>query len=323
MLHQNRSGKNPIIILFVLLLIVVISAALYLIPNKTSSNSASQKTVAVNKESAQQDFDDSSFEKKGKWYGLCKKNSIHSIADFKTTVANDPVLKAHFANFNWENAQMGKLEKATWAHVHYRKNNTIFHKKTPILLPAGDGYITDGITQIRTQCCNSYATAPPPDKAKYEELDADPSAGLPTLSDPSQDFPPEKTPVQYIPNDQHYSGHYPIPGYFGGPPAHPPLCPPCPPCPCDETKPASDNSSGSNPVIDKDHENVTADQSKNDSIPEYCSCPPCSPCSPPPKPPPPPPKNIPEPLTMFLLGVGLGCLLILAFVFRKTGLPRR
>jgi hypothetical protein len=312
MLHQNRSGKNPIIILFVLLLIVVISAALYLIPNKTSSNSASQKTVAVNKESAQQDFDDSSFEKKGKWYGLCKKNSIHSIADFKTTVANDPVLKAHFANFNWENAQMGKLEKATWAHVHYRKNNTIFHKKTPILLPAGDGYITDGITQIRTQCCNSYAAAPEPEKSEDPELDANPSAGLPPLSDLFQDSPTGEKPGQYTSSGLRYPYYTPISGHSVVPPSH------CPPCTCSESKPGSVQGQGTTPVINKDNKTKTADQSEIAPIPDYCFCPEC----PPSDPKPPPPQKTPVPPTIFLLGTGIGCLIILIPALRKIRLYR-
>ncbi|NTW45019.1 MAG: hypothetical protein HGB14_11465 [Anaerolineaceae bacterium] len=318
MAQQNRSRKDPIIILFVLLIIVFISAAIYLISKKTSSNSASQKTVAVNKESVQQDFDDSSFEKKGKWYGLCKKNSIHSIADFKTTVSRDPVLKAHFSGFNWENAQTGKLEKATWAYVYYRKDDTIFRKKTPILLPAGDGYITDGITQIRTQCCNSYAAAPETDKSEDPELDANPSAGLPTLSDPFQDSPSGKTLVQYTSNDPEYLKYTPISGHSVVPP--PPPSSPCPPCPCGESKPANVQSQESTPVIDKDNKTKTADQSKNSPIPDYCYCPECPPSIT--KPPPPPPKSVPEPFTIFLLGIGIGCLLILIFAFRKTRLHR-
>jgi len=311
MTQQNRGRQNSAIILFVLLIIIVVGAGTYLLSNKTSSNSASQKTVALNKESVQQDFDDSSFEKKGKWYGLCKKNSIYSISDFKTTVANDPVLKAHFVNFNWENAQMGKLEKATWAYVHYRKDNTVFRKETPILLPAGDGYITDGITQIRTQCCNSYAAAPEPEKFEDPELDANPSAGLPPLSDLFQDSPAGEKPGQYTSSGLKYPYYTPISGHSVVPPSH------CPPCPCGESKFASVRGEGSTPVIGKDNKTQTVDQSEIAPIPDYCYCPEC-----PPPPPPPPPKNTPLPSTILLLGTSMGCLLFLLFFLRKTGLYR-
>ncbi len=56
----------------------------------------------------QEDFADANFEHKGKWYGLCAKNSIHSVDDFHRTVSNDPVLKTHYADFRWENAKMGR-----------------------------------------------------------------------------------------------------------------------------------------------------------------------------------------------------------------------
>ncbi len=312
MTQQNRGRQNSAIILFVLLIIIVIGAVTYLLSNETPSNTVSKKTVAGRIESVPEDFDDSNFEKKGKWYGLCKKNSVHSIADFKTTVSNDPVLKVHFADFNWENAQMGKLEKATWAYVYYRKENTIFHKKTPILLPAGDGYITDGITQIRTQCCNSYAAAPEPDKSEDPELDANPSAGLPPLSSASfQDSPAGETLGQYMSSGLKYpyytsiSGHSVVP--LSPPPAH------CPPCPCGESKPASVNTQGFTPVIDKNNKTRTADQSEIAPIPDYCYCPEC---------PPPPPKKTPLPSTILLLGTSMGCLLILLFFLRKTGLYR-
>ncbi|MEN6374363.1 MAG: PEP-CTERM sorting domain-containing protein [Smithella sp.] len=316
MTQPDRGRRNSAIILFVLLITVVISAVIYLISNKASSNSASQKIVAVNKESIQQDFDDSSFEKKGKWYGLCKKNSIHSIEDFKTTVSNDPVLKAHFASFNWQNAQTGKLEKATWAYVHYRKDNTVFRKEAPILLPAGDGYITDGITQIRTQCCNSYAAAPEPEKSEDPELDANPSAGLPPLSDLFQDSPAGEKPGQYTSSGLKYPYYTPISGHSVVPPSPPPSH--CPPCPCGESKPASVRGQGSTPVIGKDNKTQTVDQSEIAPIPDYCYCPECPPSTPKP----PPPQKVPVPSTIFLLGTGIGCLIILILALRKIGLYR-
>ena len=168
------------IIIIVILAITVIGVALFMLApsffsNKPKTNVQTVKQdklpVKQDKLPVQDDFLDANYESaSGKWYGLCKKQSIHSISDFRKTVASDPVLKAHFADFNWDNARMGKLEKSIRAYVDYRKNDTIFRKKTPIVLPAGDEYITDGNMTVRTNCCNSYYTP-------MNDLDVEPAAG--------------------------------------------------------------------------------------------------------------------------------------------------
>jgi hypothetical protein len=109
----------------------------------------------------EENFDDASFENGGTWYGLCERNSIHSIEDFRKTVSSDETLKVHFADFKWEEAVIRRLEKATPAYVYYRKDSVVFRKVKAIELPAGDEYITDGKTRVRTHCCNDYTEAPP------------------------------------------------------------------------------------------------------------------------------------------------------------------
>src|SRR5512138_391762 len=69
-----------------------------------------------------QDFEDAAFERNGKWYGLCEKNSVRSIEDFRMAVSRDPALKVHYATFNWQNARMGKLEHTVMAYVYFRKD---------------------------------------------------------------------------------------------------------------------------------------------------------------------------------------------------------
>jgi len=151
----------------------------------------------------QEDFVDANFERQGKWYGLCAKNSIHSVDDFRRTVSNDPVLKAHYADFQWENAKMGRLDEATLAYVHFRKDDRIFLTKKPIRLPPGDKYITDGYTRVRTFCCNNYTIVPPfaesPDL--LAELSGDPSLYDPPvlLAGPSAIPPAEQFPEQMSP----------------------------------------------------------------------------------------------------------------------------
>jgi len=148
----------------------------------------------------QQDFQDANFESSSRWYGLCKKNSIRSIQDFRKTISNDLVLQTHFPDFRWEKAKMGKLEKRIWVLIHYREGTKIFQKPTPILLPAGDDYITDGLVWVRVNCCNSYINAP---VAPTFDLNAAPSAGFPDsaakIADELQPFGPEsvRTPADF------------------------------------------------------------------------------------------------------------------------------
>jgi hypothetical protein len=104
---------------------------------------------------------DASSEVAGKWYGLCAKNSIHSIEDFRNTLKNDPLLATHFSDFDWGNARMGKLEESIWTHIAYRNNDKISTTRRVIRLPKGDGYITDGSRFLRTYCCNDYVLAGP------------------------------------------------------------------------------------------------------------------------------------------------------------------
>lgn len=98
----------------------------------------------------------------GKYYGLCKKNSIKSVEDFRAVVSKDPVLTSHFAGFNWETARLGKQENALWTYVSYRKDEVIRRTSNAVRLPKGDAYVTDGSRVVRTFCCNDYVAAPPP-----------------------------------------------------------------------------------------------------------------------------------------------------------------
>ena len=98
----------------------------------------------------------------GKYNGLCTKESIHSIEDFRKTVGEDRLLSAHFSGFNWESARLGKQERDVWVYVSYRKDDVIGWTSKPIRLPKGDGYISDEFHTVRTYWCNDYDTAAPP-----------------------------------------------------------------------------------------------------------------------------------------------------------------
>ena len=286
-----RSKRNSLIITLIL---VLFGSALYLLVGNISFNSIissiSEKDTHP-KKLVDQGFQDASFEGNGKWYGLCTKNSIRSVADFRETVSNDRVLRSHYADFRWENAQMGRLEKATWAYVYYRKDDTIFRKHKPIVLAAGDEYITDGNVRVRTTCCNRYAAGPP-----ESELDADPAAG-----------PPESEPPAIIPSPEPIPDPSPI-RHVERPPIHDPNIVPPPvisigPDPIRWVKkhkktppddPGSEDNPDPDPIIDSSPDPIV------DPVPE--------------------PERVPEPSTIFLLGIGIVYFLVLLFIYRKNNL---
>jgi hypothetical protein len=148
----------------VLVLLTVVATGLLVrsvLSHKVATVSQAPPTIKVAMAEIQEP-DSANSEISGKYYGLCKKNSIHSVEDFRKTVQNDPVLSAHFSEFNWESAKLGKQDKDVWTFVSYRKDDVIRRTSKPVRLPKGDGYISDGLRKVRTFCCNDYEIAPPP-----------------------------------------------------------------------------------------------------------------------------------------------------------------
>ena len=87
------------------------------------------------------------------WAGLCPKDKVHTVADFKAMMS-DPVLAGHFRDFDWSNAWATELPRSEKAIVTHRSGSTILPTKRAINLPAGDRVITDGVMVVRAHCCN-------------------------------------------------------------------------------------------------------------------------------------------------------------------------
>lgn len=94
------------------------------------------------------------------WYGLCAKYAATTVSAFHEQVENDPVLKAHYKNFDWNRAYVFTAETDMDMHVAYRTPLTIAWTKRKIRIPQGEKLITDDKTVIRTYCCNQIADSP-------------------------------------------------------------------------------------------------------------------------------------------------------------------
>ena len=181
--RKKHDKKTVIVAILSLLLFFSLTANMFLLhllfSSRKTINKQRQVLVAV------EEPINAESEVAGKWYGLCRKNSIHSVEDFHNTVLNDPLLAAHFADFNWQTATMGTLEHSQWTYVTYRKDGRIATTRKQIILPKDDGYITDGTRQVRTYCCNDYVAAAHRNVPFEERVDA------PTPAFDSQESVPE------------------------------------------------------------------------------------------------------------------------------------
>ncbi len=167
--YRRRSGFKKYLTSFTtgigiaaLLVLAVVAISLLVRSSFTKEKVVSQAAPITLAKLEIQEPADASSEISGKYFGLCKKNSINSVEDFRKTVRNDTVLSAHFSGFNWETAKLGKQDKEVWTFVSYRIGEIIRRTSKPVRLPKGDGYVTDGVRIVRTYCCNDYVIAPPP-----------------------------------------------------------------------------------------------------------------------------------------------------------------
>lgn len=85
---------------------------------------------------------------------------VESVAELRNAVANDPVVAAHYAGFDFAHAHVVRLAKIRSAFVSYRKDNTVFWTSKKLNLPAGEALITDGAHASRTRCGNQVSDVP-------------------------------------------------------------------------------------------------------------------------------------------------------------------
>jgi hypothetical protein len=163
--HRKKKIISPKkrVVAVVLLFLVLLATGLLLRAVLSQDKAYVSKEAPVQVAMAQiEEPEDADSEISGQYYGLCAKNSTHSVEDFRKTVLSDPVLSAHFSEFDWSAAKLGKQEEEIWTFVSYRKGPVIKRTTKPVRLPKGDQYITDGVRIVRTYCCNDYIAAPAP-----------------------------------------------------------------------------------------------------------------------------------------------------------------
>ncbi len=101
---------------------------------------------------------------------------VKDAAELKWAAEHDPVVRAHYAGFDFDHARVVRLAMARSVYVSYRIGNKVYWMHHRISLKKGETVITDGTMIARTKCANRVEEVPQqatseeePPAAKFEE----------------------------------------------------------------------------------------------------------------------------------------------------------
>lgn len=96
--------------------------------------------------------------------------------ELKWAADHDPVVKAHYAGFDFDHAHIVRLALDRTAHVSYRIGNKVYWTRRRVKLKKGETLLTDGKMTARTRCANRVEDVPQkaisaeePAAAKFDE----------------------------------------------------------------------------------------------------------------------------------------------------------
>jgi PEP-CTERM motif len=210
---------------------------------------------------------------------------VQNPAELQQASAQDRVVSAHFAGFDYSHARTVRLQQAKQVYLSYRVGNRVFWTRKKVRLHSGEKLISDGKITARTRCANrvsetKQANVSPlePPLEKFERPVGDGGRAA-DLHFPSQfDSALLGRPQMPDPMPMNPSGQAPFAPFGGG--YLPGIAPPPLPAGACETPDQEKNETGSD----------------NEKSERHC------PLLPKPTP---PPATVPEPGTLLLLSSGL------------------
>jgi hypothetical protein len=78
----------------------------------------------------------------------------YSRSELETAVATDPVVAAHYADFDLARTHLTRVETPRLVHVSYRMGDTVYWSRQKVWLRRGEALLTDGAAQARGRCGN-------------------------------------------------------------------------------------------------------------------------------------------------------------------------
>lgn len=101
---------------------------------------------------------------------------VRTASELKWMADHDPVVRSHYAGFDYDHARVVRLVLARTAYVSYRIGNKIYWTRHRVTLKKGETVITDGKITARTRCANRVEEMPQqatsqsePPAQKFEE----------------------------------------------------------------------------------------------------------------------------------------------------------
>jgi len=85
---------------------------------------------------------------------------VENASELRNAIAHDPLVAAHYANFDLSRAQVVHLDRDEAVHVSFRLNDRIYWTKKTLTLHKGETVVSDGMHEARTRCGNRISVAP-------------------------------------------------------------------------------------------------------------------------------------------------------------------
>jgi hypothetical protein len=116
---------------------------------------------------------------------------VKDASELKWAADHDPVVRAHYAGFDYDHARVVRLVLARTAYVSYRIGNKVYWTRHRVSLKKGETVITDGKITARGRCANRVEEVPQqatsssePPAAKFDEP-VQPATGTAFASPPA------------------------------------------------------------------------------------------------------------------------------------------
>lgn len=85
---------------------------------------------------------------------------VYSPTELTNADRDDPVVTAHYADFNVKNAHMVRLSDDRYQYVSYRLRQKVYWTKKKLRIPKGELLLTDGNSWARARCGNRLSNTP-------------------------------------------------------------------------------------------------------------------------------------------------------------------
>jgi len=91
--------------------------------------------------------------------------------ELRTAIRSDTLVREHYRDFGLDRVRGVVLQEGRREYVSFRMAGQIFWTKKPLLIPKGEALLTDGIHYARTRCGNRLSDTP---QAKTTPFEPDP-----------------------------------------------------------------------------------------------------------------------------------------------------